>query len=118
MTDTLHPIVRLLTPGEVAPAGTHVNLTADADQRAALARAADAVSVEALDAELQVRPWSDDGFAVTGKVRAKLTQTCVVTLEPVAAEIDEAIDVKLVPDRKSTRLNSSHRLTSRMPSSA
>jgi feruloyl-CoA synthase len=28
------------------------------------------------------------------------------------------VEVKLVPDRKSTRLNSSHRLTSRMPSSA
>ena len=27
-------------------------------------------------------------------------------------------DVLLIPDRKSTRLNSSHRLESRMPSSA
>jgi ketol-acid reductoisomerase len=37
------------------------------------------------------------------------------------AEVSEAVktaDVVMILDRKSTRLNSSHRLTSRMPSSA
>jgi uncharacterized metal-binding protein YceD (DUF177 family) len=103
MTDEAHPIVRVLLPGEVAPAGTHVVLEADAAQRAALAAAADAISVEALSAELLVKPWSGEGFAVTGRVKAALTQTCVVTLEPTATTVDEAIDVKLVPPEEMAK---------------
>lgn len=97
MTDTTAPIVRTLSPADVAPSGTHVPIEADAAQRAALAVAADVPSVEAFSADLLVRPWSGDGFAVSGRVKAKLTQICVVTLEPIATTIDEEIDVKLVP---------------------
>ena len=32
--------------------------------------------------------------------------------------VEAALELEQCPDRKSTRLNSSHRLTSRMPSSA
>ena len=42
------PIVRPLSPADVPPLGTHVTITADAAQRAALAEAAEAVSVESL----------------------------------------------------------------------
>ncbi|WP_333824253.1 YceD family protein [Pinisolibacter sp.] len=103
MTDTEHPIRRTLSPAEVPHTGTHVIIEADAGQRAALAEAAGIVSVEALSAEVLVRPWSGEGFAVTGKVSAKLTQTCVVTLEPVATTVDEAIDVKLVPPEEMAK---------------
>jgi len=103
MTDTDRPIPRVLLPGEVAPLGTHVNIEADADQRAALARLADIPAVDAFTAELLVRPWSGDGFAVGGRVRAKVVQTCVVTLEPIAASIDEEVDVKLVPPEEMAK---------------
>lgn len=97
MTTTDHPLPRVLQPGDVPPLGTRVKIEADAAQRAALAALADVVSVEAMTAEVLVTPWSDEGFAVTGKVTAKLTQTCVVTLEPIATSVEEEIDVKLVP---------------------
>ena len=35
----------------------------------------------------------------SGRVRATVRQTCVVTLEPVVNEIDEAVDVDFVPPR-------------------
>jgi uncharacterized metal-binding protein YceD (DUF177 family) len=97
MTDTERPIVRTLSPTDVAPAGSHVVFDATEAERAALAVAAEAVAVEALRAELVVKPWSGDGFSVTGRVTARLTQTCVVTLEPIATTVDEVVDVKLVP---------------------
>lgn len=103
MTEPKSPIVRLLSPGEVAPSGTRVILEADAAQRAELARAAEVVSVEALRAEILVKPWSGDGFAVTGRVTARLTQTCVVSLEPMEASVDEEVDVKLVPPEKMAK---------------
>ena len=42
------------------------------------------------------------------------------TIYPILYRLTKAglIQYRLVPDRKSTRLNSSHRCTSRMPSSA
>lgn len=97
------PIVRPLSPSDVPPLGTHVTITADAAQRAALAEAAEAVSVESLVAEFRIVPWSGEGFAVTGRVRAELTQTCVVTLEPITTAVDEAVDVKLVPPEEMAK---------------
>ena len=103
MTDTLPPLTRTLVPGEVPPTGTRVPITADAAQRAALAAAGDVLSVESLTADILVKPWSGEGFAVTGVVRAALTQTCVVTLEPVATTVEEVVDVKLVPPEEMAK---------------
>ena len=103
MTEPPAPILRTLSPAEVPPTGTHVPIEADAAQRAALAAAADVVSVEALSAEVLVKPWSGEGFSVSGRVRAKLTQTCVVTLEPIVTTVDEVIDVKLVPPEEMSK---------------
>lgn len=91
------PIVRVLAPTDVSPAGTHVRITADAAQCAAIAALADVPAVDALSAELVVKPWSGTGFAVDGRVRARLRQACVVTLEPVETTVDEVVAVKLVP---------------------
>lgn len=98
-----YPLVRTLSPTDVPPAGTHVVIEADAAARAELARLAGAVSVEAMRAEFEVKPWSSDGFAVEGRVTATLTQSCVVTLEPVPGVVDEAISLKLVPPEAMAR---------------
>ena len=103
MTDTARPLDRTLAAADVAPAGTHVVFAATEAERTALAAAAEVPSVESLSAEVVVRPWSGEGFAVTGRVRAKLTQTCVVSLEPIATEVDEEIDVKLVPPEEMAK---------------
>lgn len=99
------PIVRTLLATDVPPAGTHVviDLDADADARAALARFADLPAVASFRAELEIRPWDRDGFAVSGRVRAEITQSCVVTLEPVPGRVDEEVAVKLVPPEAMAR---------------
>lgn len=97
MTETLQPIVRLLSPQDVSPAGTHVIIEATEAQRLALAESAGIVSIEAMRAEVLVKPWSGNGFAVSGRITARVTQACVVSLEPLATTVDEPIDVKLVP---------------------
>ena len=70
--------------------GLPVTIEADAEQRAALAEAHGLVSVESLRAELLVTPleaqWRQGRAA---RVEADIVQACVVTLEPVAAQIDE-----------------------------
>jgi uncharacterized metal-binding protein YceD (DUF177 family) len=38
---------------------------------------------------LTLQPRADGGARLSGRLKARLTQTCVVSLRPVAAEIDE-----------------------------
>jgi hypothetical protein len=68
-------------------------LEADADERAALA-AFDAIpAIGALKASFKVARHGKY-LRVTGEVRARVTQTCVVTLEDFESEIVEPVDVR------------------------
>ena len=78
--------------------GMEVRIEADAAQRAALAAAHGLVSVDRLTALLHVTGWKRGGVRVTGTVEADIVQECVVTLEPVAARIDEAVAATFLPE--------------------
>jgi len=78
--------------------GLPVTIEADAAQRQALAREHGLLSVEGYRADLLVTPWKRHGVKVTGKVEADITQACVVTLDPVQAHIDEAVEGLFLPD--------------------
>jgi len=87
---------------DISEAGKHVALEASAEIRAALARPAGVDAVERLGAQFDLALRGRDGVHVEGRVRATVRQTCVVTLEPVTNEIDEAVDVDFVPPRAVT----------------
>jgi len=78
--------------------GLPVVVEADDAQRRALAAVHGLLSVEAYRADLVVTPWKRHGVEVTGRVEADITQECVVTLEPLAAHIDEAVEGLFLPD--------------------
>jgi uncharacterized metal-binding protein YceD (DUF177 family) len=61
------------------------------EERTALATLLDAISVEALDFQGSIRALPGEGYALEGRVRARLTQRCVVSLRPVAAAIEEPV---------------------------
>ena len=85
--------------------GLPVTIEADARQREALAKTHGLVSVEKLRAELLVAPWKRNGVKVSGRVEADITQECVVTLDPLKASIDEAVEGLFLPeDSKLGRL--------------
>lgn len=69
-------------------------LTADNDQRAALSRRFGIVSIERFSASL-VLSWIKPGkvLSVKGRISADVTQSCVITLDPVTARIDDEIDI-------------------------
>ena len=48
-------------------------------------------------ASFDVTPKSGGRFHVSGQVRARIGQTCVVTLDPMESDIDEAIDLIFAP---------------------
>jgi len=82
---------------QVPESGLHQALDTTAAQRDRLAAAAGVNAVPLAEASFDVVPAADGRVHVTGRVRARVAQTCVVTLDPVENEVDEPIDVVFAP---------------------
>ena len=68
--------------------GTELHFKADANQLKALAETYDLISAERLEAQITIRSWrGKDGLKLAGHLDAEVTQSCVVTLDPVAGAI-------------------------------
>lgn len=78
--------------------GMPVRIVADEAQRAELAGVHGLLTVDSLEAELLVTAWKSRGVRVTGRLRARISQACVVTLEPVLSRIDEPITAVFAPE--------------------
>lgn len=95
--DTQSPVSFVANVTRLPHKGLPVVIEADAKQRAALAGEHDLLSVESYRADLLVTPWKRNGVKVSGRVEADITQACIVTLEPVEAHIDEAVEALFLP---------------------
>jgi Large ribosomal RNA subunit accumulation protein YceD len=82
---------------DIAENGRHFDLKADADVRAEVARMAGLRDLPRLEANFDVARHGVGGLHVVGRVSATVGQTCVVTLEPLANEVEEDIDVRFAP---------------------
>ncbi|UUP19138.1 hypothetical protein NTH_03628 [Nitratireductor thuwali] len=97
-TDAKSPVSYPFRVSRLARKGTDLTITADADQRAGLAKAHGLLSVERFDAEIAVRPWKADGVRVKGEVFADIVQECVVTLDPLPARIAQDFEALFIPE--------------------
>lgn len=78
--------------------GMPLRIVANEVQRRELADTHGLLAVERLEAELLVSTWKSRGIRVTGSVRAAVSQSCIVTLEPVTSRIDEQITAVFAPE--------------------
>ena len=76
---------------------TPFTIVADAAERAALARHLDIPAVEHLSFEGRITPVADGGFVVEGRLSARVVQSCVITLEPLAVSHDLDLSRFYVP---------------------
>jgi uncharacterized metal-binding protein YceD (DUF177 family) len=81
---------------DVPETGLHLDLAADEATRAAVATLAGLRELPRLEASFEVTRQGS-GLSVIGEVSATVGQTCVVTLEPIASEVREPIDLVFVP---------------------
>ncbi len=93
---------RIIRVDSIPEEGQTVALEATAAERKALADLHELPSIEALTASLTLEPAPRGAVRVTGAVHARLTQICVVSLDPFPATIDEEIDVRFVPRAEGT----------------
>lgn len=82
--------------------GLRVDLSASEADRADIARRLDLAGLERLEAHANL---SRDGERVRaeGRVQASLSQSCVVTGEPVASYVDEPFAVDFLPEPSASR---------------
>jgi hypothetical protein len=91
-------VVRLDEVGETA---RHIEIEADEETRAALAKPARVDAVERIAARFDVSRRGRDGLHVSGIVSGTVRQSCVVTLDPLVNDIEEAIEVDFAPPREA-----------------
>ncbi len=82
---------------QIPDTGLHCEIEADPATRAAMAEVAGLREILSARASLEVTPESKGRVHVTGRVQARIGQTCVVTLDPIENEIDEPIDLIFAP---------------------
>lgn len=73
------------------------HLTATPEERQALARRLGLLDLKFLDADLDIRPWRGVGFAISGHFKAEVVQACVVSLDPVASDLDGEVQARFLP---------------------
>ncbi|MEM6972452.1 MAG: DUF177 domain-containing protein [Pseudomonadota bacterium] len=76
--------------------GLTVELRPDAAERAAIAHYLQIVSVEALLFRAELLPQAN-GWQLRGRLAATVVQSCVVTLDPVVAEVATSMDRSYMP---------------------
>lgn len=67
-------------------------------ERTALAKRLGLLSLEGLTAECRLRREGDKMIRVAGRFRAQVTQACVVTLEPVAGNVEDSFSLLFSED--------------------
>ena len=82
---------------QIPEAGLHRSIEADLAAREALAATADLREVISAQASFDLSAVRNGRVHVSGRIRARIGQTCVVTLEPIETDIDEPIDVMFAP---------------------
>ncbi|MCA1489956.1 YceD family protein [Sinorhizobium alkalisoli] len=84
--------------GHISANPVKVHVSANEAERRALAELWKVDEVQSLDADLEIGRWKKDGVKIKGEVRALVVQTCVVTLDPVEANIREPVEAIFVPE--------------------
>jgi uncharacterized metal-binding protein YceD (DUF177 family) len=97
MTDSTNPWSVPVAVAQIPEAGMHREFDASSSQRAALADLGRLREVLSAHASLDLTPMREGRVHVTGRVKARIGQTCVVTLDPIENDIDEAIDLIFAP---------------------
>jgi hypothetical protein len=99
-TDTAAELAWDYATQDIPERGLADERRASADELAAVARALDLLACKSLAAGFTIMPTLDGRYHLAGKLRADITQPCVVTLDPVDSVIDEPFDVTFWPEEQ------------------
>jgi hypothetical protein len=104
MVDKADPWSVPVTVAQIPDTGLHRDIEAGRAAREAMAEVAGLREILSASASLDVTPKSGGRFHVAGRVRARIGQTCVVTLDPIENDIDEPVDLIFAPPEQIPQL--------------
>ena len=78
--------------------GTRVTVEATPDERRALAARMGLAAIHSLTCRFDLRRGEMDGIDAACLLRARVRQTCVVSLEPFDADVVESFSLRFVPE--------------------
>jgi len=102
MTPSATPELTRPYPRDRIGQGTMVLVEASAAERAALARRMGLPDIMHLACEFDLQRALGDVTPATGHLRARVMQTCVVSLEPFETLVEEAFSLRFVPAGSET----------------
>ncbi|MEJ0094500.1 MAG: DUF177 domain-containing protein [Methylocella sp.] len=96
---------RFVAVADVPDTGLKVSISADAEERAAIAQSDGLVAVESLSADLLIARQNRTQFKVSGPLRARIVQTCIVSLDPFESDLEAEVEAEFIappenPSRK------------------
>jgi uncharacterized metal-binding protein YceD (DUF177 family) len=94
-----------VTVAQIPDTGLHRDIEADRATREAMAEVAGLREILSASAALDVTPKGGGRVHVAGRVRARVGQSCVVTLDPIENDIDEEIDLIFAPPEQIPELS-------------
>lgn len=94
-----------VTVAQIPETGLHRDIEADFATRAVMAEVAGLREIFSANASLDIMPTGGGRFRVAGRVRARVGQVCVVTLDPIENDIDEQIDLIFAPPEQISDLS-------------
>ena len=109
ITDKPDPWRVPVSVAQIPDTGLHREIEAGEPARKAMAEVAGLREIASALASFDVTPRSGGRFHVTGRVQARIGQTCVVTLDPIENDIDEEIDLIFAPPEADHRACRSRR---------
>ena len=89
---------------QIPDTGLHREFEAGQAVRDRMAEVAGLREILSASASLDVTPKGGGRVHVAGRVRARIGQTCVVSLDPIENDIDEAIDLTFAPPEQIPEL--------------
>ena len=97
MKDAADPWSVPIAVEQIPDTGLHREFEAGPATRAAMADVSGLREIVSARAWLDVTPKGGGRVHVAGRVQARVGQTCVVSLDPIESDIDEAIDLIFAP---------------------
>lgn len=86
--------------------GTQYEFMANEDQRVALGSRFGCVDIQKFEVKASITPLRKEGhYGVSGVVSARVVQNCVVSLEPVVTDLEQKLDLILLPEEPEDPLD-------------
>jgi uncharacterized metal-binding protein YceD (DUF177 family) len=97
MTDVSTPWSVPVPVVQIPETGLQRDIQASPAECAAVATLGGLLGVSALKASVVLTPMGQGNVHVVGSVQGRVGQSCVVTLDPIETDLDEAIDLMFAP---------------------